>query len=148
MVSGSLYEMWRDDLILADKELTRWSVNPAKQRTEKNPTEFELYSDRHERLYSNYVLDERLRMRPGPKTKVANFEEIKDILLSTDLSRDSELDWTNDGLRFLDGADMSKNSVVFQSWPRSGNSMLRRYIETVTGIFTGADGDIFTSISL
>ena len=30
MVQGSLYEMFRDDVILGDKELTRWSLNPDK----------------------------------------------------------------------------------------------------------------------
>ena len=89
-----------------------------------------------------------MRLRPGPNTPVANFKNIKEILLSKDLSRDSELDWTNDGLRFLDGTDMATDSVVFQSWPRTGNSMLRRYLEDVTGIFTGADGNIFTSVGL
>ena len=77
MVIGALYELFRNDQILGDKELTRWSVNPDIQRTVKNPTEFELYSDRHERLFSNFNLDEGLRLRPGPQTKVANFEEIR-----------------------------------------------------------------------
>ena len=30
--------------------------------------------------------------------------------------------------------------VALQSYPRSGNNALRRLIETVTGVFTGADG--------
>ena len=52
MVSGSLYELWRNDEILADREAVRYSLNKAIQRTKTNETEFELYSDRHDRLYS------------------------------------------------------------------------------------------------
>merc|ERR1712226_776254 len=99
MVSGSLYELWRNDEILADREAVRYSLNPTIQRTETNATEFELYSDRHNRLYSQYVLDERLRLRPGPDTPVVSFKNIKEILLSHDISRDAELDWTSDGLQ-------------------------------------------------
>ena len=125
--------------MLSDKELCRFSVNPKIQRTGENGSKFELFSDRHVRLYSQYVLDERLRLRPGPQTPVVNFRRIKDILLSQDLSREAELDSV---VRFLDGENMQGNQVAFQSWPRSGNSMLRCYIEHVSGIITGADREI------
>ena len=45
-------------------------------------------------------------MRPGPQTPVVNFQEIKDILLSKDLTREREID---SELSFLDGADMKGN---------------------------------------
>ena len=70
---------------------------------------------------------------------------VKSILLSKDLAREAELDWS---LKYLDGADMTGNQVAFQSWPRSGNTMLRRYLEIVSGIHTGSDGDVGIDMSL
>jgi len=67
-------------------------------------------SDRHVRKYSDYLLDERLRARPGPNVPVVNFRQLKEILLSTDLSRNDELSWIKEsGFRFLDGEDMKGN---------------------------------------
>ena len=34
---------------------------------------------------------------------------------------------------------MTGNQVCFQSFPRTGNSFLRRVIELVTGVYTGSD---------
>ena len=53
-----------------------------------------------------------------------------------------------DGLRFLDGEDMTGNKVAFQSFARSGNSMMRTNLEAVTGVFTGSDMDLEVSINL
>jgi len=100
-------------------------------------------SDRHVRKYPGYLLDERCRARPGPNTPTINFQQLKDILLSTDLSRNEELAWIKDNsFRFLDGQDMKGNQVALQSFPRTGNSFSRRFIEQITGVFTGADMNI------
>ena len=32
--------------------------------------------------------------------------------------------------------------VAFQSFPRSGNTFLRRYLEQITGVVTGADMNV------
>ena len=62
----------------------------------ENPTGFELFSDRMKRQYPSYVLDDELKLFPGPKTSVVNFNTLKEILLSTDLTREAELT-TEDG---------------------------------------------------
>ena len=42
--------------------------------------------------------------------------------------------------KFLDSKiDMTGNRVCFASFPRTGNTFLRKILETVTGIFTGSD---------
>ena len=68
---------------------------------------------------------------------------MKDLLLSKDLSRIKELDWISENggtFRFLDNkVDMDGNRVSFVSFPRSGNSFLRRFIEMITGVVTGSD---------
>lgn len=116
------------------------------QDTPENPTGFELYSDRMHRQYPDYILDKDLKLLPGPYTPVVNFNELKEILLSTDLSKDDLLAWTKMGLRFLDNkVELAGNRVAFQSWPRTGNTMTRRYLEKISGIYTGNNMDLILS---
>ena len=103
-VKKACFDLFRNDELLGDTELNRVTANPDHQRTEHNETEFELFSDRYQRKWSHLEIGERMRLQPGPNTKVVNWKEHKDLLLSTDLSRASELDWIDAGeIRFLDG---------------------------------------------
>lgn len=90
------------------------------------------------------MLDENLVVRAGPETLTINFNHLKELLLSKDLNRLSELDWIQQqSLRFLDGTvDMKGNVVAMMSFPRSGNTFLRRFLELCTGVFTGSDMNI------
>ena len=74
IVRDALNDLWRNDEILCDRDLDRFSTNPSMQQTDENQTGFELMSDRHFRKYSSYLLDERCRPRPGPNTPVINFK--------------------------------------------------------------------------
>lgn len=57
--------------------------------------------------------------------------------------------WMFDGQdRFLDGNPRPGNKVAFCSFPRSGNSFLRKYLEKLTGVTTGSDNDIRGNICL
>ena len=107
----ALQDLYRNDELLADRAMERFSFNPEVQSTEKNVTEYELFSDRFTRMFPAYSLDERLRVRPGNETPRVNFKWLRELLLSQDLSRDGELEWIRDGkeLRFLDGEDMLGN---------------------------------------
>ena len=73
-VRSALNDLWRNDEILCDRDLDRFSVNPAMQQTAENETGFELMSDRHVRKYPQYLLNERILPRPGPDTPVINFK--------------------------------------------------------------------------
>ena len=70
-----------------------------------------------------------------------NFVYLKEVLLSKDLTRVSELRaLTKGGCKFLDEkTSMVGNRIAFASFPRSGNSFLRKILESVTGVFTGSD---------
>ena len=75
-----------------------------------------------------------------PNQPVVNLAHLKNLLLSTDLTRSHELDWIESGgLRFLDGADLDGDKIALQSFPRSGNTLTRRCLETITGVYTGSD---------
>ena len=76
-----LYELFRCDKILSDKMMDNFSVNPLHQCTEDNQTKFELCSDRLAKDLTNYVFDERGRVRPGPETATINFDCLKKHLL-------------------------------------------------------------------
>lgn len=62
-------------------------------------------------------------------------------MLGTDLSKDSEFAWiAKERDRFLDkSVSMREHGVAFNSYPRSGNTLLRVYLEQVTGITTGSN---------
>jgi hypothetical protein len=57
----------------------------------ENQTGFELYSDRMKRLYPTYNLTDILKLIPGQATPVVNFNKLTEVLLSTDLQREAEL---------------------------------------------------------
>jgi len=66
------------------------------------------------------------------------------MLLDVLGSKDEELflknKWIFDGKdRFLDGRTKPGNKVAFVSFPRSGNSFLRKYLDKLTGVTTGSD---------
>jgi len=70
-------------------------------------------------------------------------------MTSTDETLYRENQWIWDGeYRFLDGQSLSHNKVGFTSFPRSGNSFLRRYVEQLTGVTTGSAISLHTSTSL
>lgn len=81
-----------------------------------------------------------------------NWDYIKDLLLSKDLSRQAELSWVDENggtFRFLDKkTSLHGFRTVFDSFPRSGNSFLRRFIEQISGIHTGADAGTEISLNL
>ena len=95
--------------------MNRVTANPTYQRRMNHETEFEIFSDRFHRLFSqNYELTERLALRPKIETPTVNLKQLKEILLSKDLSRGQELDWIANGdYRFLDGEDIDGDKVCF-----------------------------------
>lgn len=137
----ALIDMYMDDRVLSDKEALHFSLNTVLQHREDNQTGFMLYSDRIRHLYPGYSLDGRNRVVPGLDTPTLNFDQVKETLLGKDLSRDSEFNWiTKERDRFLDqSVSMREHGVGFCSYPRSGNTLLRVYLEQITGITTGSN---------
>jgi len=137
----ALLDLYMDNQLLADREVLKFTLNSAHQHSPLNETDFMLYSDRIRTAYPGYILDSQNRVIPGPNTPTVNFDKIISILLSKDLSRNEELSWiAKERDRFLDGTvSMRNHGISFCSYPRSGNTMLRVYIESITGITTGAN---------
>ena len=102
-----LQELQKNDECLSDINNERWSLRPELQSTKENPTDFMLFSDRFAQVFPTYELDDMCRIRPGPDTPRVNFTDLKELLLSKDLSRNEELSWVSPmSLRFLDGQDI------------------------------------------
>ena len=89
---------------MCDIDCNMFTLNPERQRNaETNPDgEFELCSDRMNRLYPMYDLDNECRFQPNSKAETINFNLLKAILLSKDLSRYAEQITSNDKCAFLD----------------------------------------------
>jgi len=139
-----IFDCYRMDYIYADKEMNTFSVT-------KYSDEYERYSERIRRLYPKMVLDDNLVIRPGT-SQVVNFKTLRNLLISKDLDADDPNGpngWMFDGkMRFLDGEDLKSFKTCLPSWPRSGNSMTRKYLETITGIYSGSDMSALVAINL
>ena len=143
----SIGDLFKMDLVMADFENYRYSLDPARQRhPETNPeSEYELCSDRMARKYPGYTLNEHLRFVAGPTIQKIKLTDLKEMLLCKDLECYEQIQQTlteNNKCSFLDeSCNLVEigESVAFQSYPRSGNTFLRMYLEKISGIWTGSD---------
>lgn len=136
-----LFSLLREDLIYSDLLSFRYTCT--KQEG------FYTYSEIFRMKFpSGYICDDGGRVVPTT-ARTVNLQNLRSIMLSTDeaLYRDNRWIWDGE-FRFLDGESNSNNRIGFTSYPRSGNSFLRRYVEQVTGISTGSSISIHTSSSL
>jgi len=122
-----------------------WSTN----KNGKGKETMELFSERFNRLYPGYMLDKNMRIRAKPGTPVLNINELLRLLRSSDEKLWKESEWMfKGGFRFLDGSPNKSNKIAFASFPRSGNTFLRKYSEMLTGVQTGADNTLDVNIAL
>ena len=133
--------IYREDQIYVDNQFTYYSLSPDGPGKEQ----YENFTMKFRRLYPGYCLNKEMQViakRPpfmhAPSTP--KLSHIVDLFKSKDEQLWKENAWIFDGnFRYLDGSPNLSNKVSFSSFPRSGNSFLRRYIELITGITTGSD---------
>ena len=92
----AIFDLFRNDEILADEQLDRISMNHALQGDN-----YQLYSDRFAVKFPTYELDGQLKIVPGEHTIALNWNHLKDLMLSTDLSRLPELQKLGEGTPML-----------------------------------------------
>lgn len=129
--------MWRDDQIYFD------TTDQFVSLTNNHPRgNFENFSERYERCFkADFTLGTNLKLMPKHHLLV-NFKWLKELLTSKDLNRLEELSCLS--LKFLDSSiDMSGQKIAFASYPRTGNSFVRSFLEKITGIATGSDMPLF-----
>lgn len=95
------------------------------------------------------MLDKEMHIRARPDTPTLNLDALMSLFRSKDAKLWKKCSWMFDGeFRFLDGSPNKSNKIAFQSFPRSGNTFLRKYFELLTGVQTGADNTLHISIML
>lgn len=145
LVWQSVFDLFQNDEILADKYVDQFSLNQKLQRSPSNPeSEYELFSDRAVRKWPDYRYNEKMIMKPKENTPVINFDHLKKLLLGPADDQENLKEYNRivdpDHPKFLDlKCTMKGNRVAFASFPRSGNSFLRKMLEQITGVFTGSD---------
>jgi len=84
--------------------------------------------------------------------KSVSLADLFDVLKSSDASlladRKQKEGWFDGDFKFLNNANISGQRVAFNSFPRSGNSFLRRLLEQISGLSTGATVSMHTATSL
>ena len=142
-IAAFLQNMFREDQIYVDPKLKYWSLSPDGEGKEG----YKNFSQMFKELYKGYHLDKNMVIRADPETKRINLKQLLALFRSKDENLWKEHAWQFDGeSRFLDGENIVGNKVAFSSWPRSGNSFLRKYFELLTGLATGADNTLHTEV--
>ena len=111
---------------------------------------FEKFSEKFQRLYpTGYMLDKSQHIVASPQTPTINLAQLTGLFISSDENLWERSKWMFDGhFRFLDGQPIKSNKIAFCSFPRSGNTFLRKYLEMLTGIATGADLSLHVNMIL
>ena len=124
-----------------------WSA--IKDDSSEDKKELELFSDKMQRLFSDYAMDTNMRLRPKPGTKRLNLNKLVEMLRSKDESLYQAM--FPQGVEsanplFLDYAPHSHSKVALASWPRSGNTFIRKYVELLTGVQSGSDNSLHYNV--
>ena len=129
----------RGDEFLTDQYSNFYSLEPHEG--------FLCYSDRFEKVFSpDYTLSEDLALIPKSH-RLINFNWLKDLLLSKDLTRLHELTKLGEDPMFLDqSVSLKGQNICFASFPRTGNTFLRTFIEQCTGVYTGSDMSLLITL--
>jgi hypothetical protein len=139
-------DLYQNDELLASHNLEKFTM-----KVENQSQDYETYSDRKERKFKHLTLTgDHLRLVASANTPTLNFDQIKELLLSKgDERMDEYLKIINNEIKFLDKkCDLIGNRVTLATYPRTGNSFLRKILEQITGVFTGSDMSLNLTITL
>ena len=145
-VAVVMMSMLREDFVMTDKISYRYTV----RRQEGYYT----FSERFRQNFGDgYECDSVGAIVPTT-ARAVNYSQLQQILLSKDESLFQENHWIWEGkFHLLDGSEKlgmggHANHIMLTSFPRSGNSFLRRLTEQMTGICTGSAFPLMTATSL
>lgn len=139
-IGAVIISIYREDMIFSDSVCFQF--------TTRKHEGFHTFSYHFRQKYPGYGVD-RLGAVCALTAKTINFRQQVNMLKSRDPSSLEACRWVYDGdFRFLDGESINNERVGFTSFPRSGNSFLRRVLEQVSGITTGGTVHLHTATSL
>ena len=135
-----LTSLFREDWLYTDETAVCYSL--------KRHEGFMLYSEMFRKRYGNEYMTGRDGTCVPTTARKINFKNLIDMLKSKDEAVFTKNKWVYDGdFKFCDGEKLG-SKIAFNTYPRSGNSFLRKYLEQLTGISTGATVQLHTSSSL
>ena len=136
-----LFSLQREDMIYSDDQCTSYT----RKKQEGYYTYSELFRKRFGDDYSVNSFGAAI-----PKlAKTVNYDLLVNVLKSKDEAQLEKHGWMFDGnFRILDGKPIENNKIAFNTFMRSGNSFLRRFLEQITGIATGSSVSMHTATSL
>lgn len=129
-------DMHREDILYAD-------IHQDQLATRKWNSKFDLISHR----FTTDPRFEGLKLRPNTSLTSSTREEIdwadlKSLFLSTDMDAYAEYKekfFDDHVIRFMNNKPNNGDRVSYNTYTRSGNTFLRKYIEIITGIVTGSE---------
>lgn len=115
----------------------------------KRHPNFFTFSEQARKLFgANYEFTTNGTLTTSKAGRKLNLDDVLGMLKSKDESLLKKNQWIFDNeSRFLDGKPL-KTKIAFCTYPRSGNSLMRRLLETGTGIATGSSGSLNTGTFL
>ena len=140
-------KIFRLDGICTNKDATKYSIKPIttlklNKRGEMEKDEYMTYHQGIEHKFPGYKLDEN-HIVVNVSDVTIDLEQHCKLLLSKRLE---DIDLYNNKLKgelfggqahFLSGKPL--RAVSYTSYPRSGNTFLRKYLENITSVATGSD---------
>ena len=125
--------MARQDYMYCDNEFTRFS----RVRLEGYLT----FSENLAKRYPGYMLDQKTHLIVPTTDHRVNVDELFALFRSKDVERyEREKDkFFGPSGRYTTENAQEQMSIMFTTFPRSGNSMMRKYFENITGLATGSD---------
>lgn len=111
--------------------------------------DYKLMSEWMATVHHGYKLNDKFIIEADTAPKL-NFKKHMDMLLQpfkgelTEEMKEFEKHYGEFGPMFLDGEKIEQ--TFFASFPRSGNTWLRKLLEVITGIITGSDENPFMAL--
>lgn len=90
--------------------------------------------------YPGYAINEH-SLIVNKSDLTINLDQLVSLLKSKDLNayHQHKDQFFGPQSRFLSGSGPEQMSIIYATYPRSGNSLMRKYFENITGVATGSD---------
>jgi hypothetical protein len=132
VVSDPLFAvLFRNSAFYANQDATKYSMRRINDQ-------YTLFSEMIQMQYPGYTLDSDFLMECSTDTSI-DLVDLKKLLVSKNLDHYNSVKdhFFGKQAKFLDRKPI--NSITYATYPRSGNTFLRKYFEGITGIATGSD---------
>lgn len=121
-IAAVISSLQREDWILTNEIGSHFTTRPREG--------YLTYSNLFRKLYGTGYAVDKLQCVVPTTARTLNFKTLMAVLKSKDESLWEQSQWMFDGeFRFLDGEPLGFNKIAFNTFPRSGNSFLRRLVE-------------------